>query len=49
MSINEMAQAMNNKTYGCVLSAGCPCDCGDDFPESCVETIVRWLESKYQD
>ena len=46
MSVEEMAQFINDKTYGCMLRFGCPCDCGDNYQESCVEKIKEWLESE---
>ena len=46
MSIEEMARFINDKTYGCMFRFGCPCDCGDSYPESCVEKIKEWLESE---
>ena len=26
-----MAQAINDKTYGCMFRFGCPCDCGEFY------------------
>lgn len=49
MTSEEMAQFINGKTYGCVLRFGCPCDCGDNYPKSCVGKIKEWLESEVDD
>ena len=49
MSVEEMAEAINAKTYGCMFRFGCPCDCGEDYPESCVEEIKKWLESEVEE
>ena len=49
MSIEEMAQVINAKTYGCMFRFGCPCDCGENYPESCVEEIKKWLESEVEE
>ena len=49
MTIEEMAQTINDKTYGCVFRFGCPCDCGDNYPENCVDKIKEWLESEVID
>lgn len=47
MTSEEMAQAINDKTYGCMFRFGCPCDCGEFYiPESCVEEIKKWLETE---
>lgn len=43
MTVDEMAQMINSKTYGCVFRFGCPCDCGENIPEDCVEKIKQWL------
>lgn len=43
MSIDEMAQAINDKTYRCVFRFGCPCDCEENIPKDCVEKIKQWL------
>lgn len=48
MNVEEMAEAINAKTCGCMFRFGCPCDCGEDYPESCVEEIKKWLESEGQ-
>ena len=49
MSIEEMAEAMNDKTHGCLLEFYCPCDCGYDMPENCVAAITHWLESEVEE
>ena len=49
MTSEEMAQVINDKTYGCMFRFGCPCDCGDNYPESCVEKIKEWLESPLEE
>ena len=49
MSVEEMAQFINDKTYGCMFRFGCPCDCGDNYPKSCVEKIKEWLESPLEE
>lgn len=49
MDVEEMAQAINDKTYGCVFRFGCPCDCGENYPKSCVEEIRKWLESEVEE
>lgn len=49
MTIEEMAQTINDKTYGCVFRFGCPCDCGDNYPENCVDKITEWLESDFEE
>lgn len=49
MTSEEMAQVINDKTYGCMFRFRCPCDCGDNYPESCVEKIKEWLESPLEE
>lgn len=49
MDVEEMAETINAKTYGCMFRFGCPCDCGDNYPESCVEEIKKWLESEVEE
>ena len=49
MDIDEMAEVINAKTYGCMFRFGCPCDCGENYPESCVEEIKKWLESEVEE
>lgn len=49
MSIDEMAQAINNKTYGCTFSFGCPCNCRENYPESCIKKIKQWLEQEVEE
>ena len=46
MDVKEMAEVINAKTYGWMFRFGCPCDCGENYPESCVEEINKWLESE---
>ena len=48
MTIEEMSQTINDKTYGCMFFFGCPCDCGDNYPENCVDKIKEWLESDFE-
>ena len=49
MTIEEMAQTINDKTYGCMFCFGCPCNCGDNYPENCVDKIKEWLESDFEE
>ena len=50
MSVEKMAQRINDKTYGCLCRFGCPCDCGEfNIPESCVDEIKKWLETEIED
>lgn len=49
MSIEEMATFINGKTYGCIFSFGCPCNCGESYPEDCVEKIKKWLEMEVEE
>lgn len=47
MTSEEMAQAINDKTYSCMFRFGCPCDCDEFYiPESCVKEIKKWLETE---
>jgi hypothetical protein len=46
MNVKEMAEIINAKTYGCMFRFGCPCGCGENYPESCVEEIKKWLEEE---
>ena len=49
MDVEEMAEAINARTYGCMFRFGCPCDCGEYYiPKSCVEEIKKWLESEVE-
>lgn len=49
MSVEEMAQTINDKTYGCMFRFGCPCNCGDNYPENCVDKIKKWLLQEVSD
>lgn len=48
MSVDEMANKINERTYGCILSFACPCGCSG-IPEDCVSEIKEWLESEVED
>lgn len=48
MSVEEMANKINDRTYGCVFTRGRPCEC-ENKPKDCVLEIKKWLESEAED